>query len=59
MTKFTVMCAVQQETTFKEEKVGEVEAETKREAEKIVAIAICEGTLPRGSVVQDPSRLPN
>lgn len=59
MTKFTVMCAVVQEASFKEEKVGEVQAETKREAERIVAIAVCEGTLPKGSVVQDPARLPN
>lgn len=57
--KYTVMCAVPQESTFKEEKVGFVEAETKKEAERIVAVAVCEGTLPKGSVVIDPSRLPN
>lgn len=57
--KFTVMCAVVQEATFKEEKVGEVNADDKKEAERIVAIAVCEGTLPKGSVVQDHSKLPN
>jgi hypothetical protein len=57
--KYTVMCAVQEEATFKEEKVGEVQAESKGEAERMVAIAVCEGSLPKGSVVQDPSKLPN
>jgi hypothetical protein len=57
--KYMVMCAIVQESTFKEEKVGEVQAKTKKEAERIVAVAVIEGTLPKGSVVTDPSRLPN
>jgi len=57
--KYTVMCTVVEQATFKEEKVGAVEAETKREAERIVAVAVIEGTLPKGSVVIDPRRLPN
>lgn len=57
--KYTVMCAVVEQATFREEKVGAVEADTKKEAERIVAVAIVEGTLPKGSVVIDPCRLPN
>jgi len=56
--KYPVIRAVA-EQTYREVQVGEVEATSKQEAQVIVATAVIEGTLPKGSTVADLAKLPN